>query len=284
MLIMRRSARARAAMASTTTTARGTMTGSCLPCMESSISFPSEVTVCCGRAIDGVGLTAARKIRCCRRLSAQGAAGVVGPFPDTGTIKSKSIIVVTAFCKGRAKTISDLYSFHRADGHDCLRKSSVQFVKDRFADSCRNPFDLTFDDPAGRILVFDTGFQIGGSFFAERSGRHIQRIFRNLSEIIFSVRNRDGPNGLCICSYADAHAFEKTAGNCTGGHSSDGFTSGGAPSASVVSETVFLIKGKISMSGAKAVSQCIVIPGNLIVVSYYNRNGSSGCPAFKYAG
>ena len=63
MLIMRRSASARAAMASTTTTARGTMTGSCLPCMESSISFPSEVTVCCGRAIDGVGLTAARKIR-----------------------------------------------------------------------------------------------------------------------------------------------------------------------------------------------------------------------------
>ena len=58
-----RSASVRAVMASTTTTARGTMTGSCLPWMEMSISSPASFTVCCVAAMEGVGLTAARNIR-----------------------------------------------------------------------------------------------------------------------------------------------------------------------------------------------------------------------------
>ena len=58
-----RSVSARAAMDSTTTTARGTMMGSWRPWMEISISSPDWFTVCWGAAMDGVGLKAARKIR-----------------------------------------------------------------------------------------------------------------------------------------------------------------------------------------------------------------------------
>ena len=54
MRIKRRSATVRAAMASTTTTARGTMTGSCRPRMESFRLFPSLSTVSCSREMEGV--------------------------------------------------------------------------------------------------------------------------------------------------------------------------------------------------------------------------------------
>ena len=57
-----RSAIVTAVMDSTTTTARGTMTGSCLPWMEISISSPDSFTVCCVFAIEEVGFTAARRI------------------------------------------------------------------------------------------------------------------------------------------------------------------------------------------------------------------------------
>lgn len=48
-----------ATIVSTTTTALGTITGSCLPFISISLSFPSLFTVCCSCAIDGVGFTAA---------------------------------------------------------------------------------------------------------------------------------------------------------------------------------------------------------------------------------
>ena len=52
-----------AAIASTTTTARGTMIGSWRPLILMSISSPDLFTVCCVDAIEGVGLIAARKMR-----------------------------------------------------------------------------------------------------------------------------------------------------------------------------------------------------------------------------
>ena len=51
-----------AAIASTTTTARGTIIGSWRPLMEISISSPDLFTVCCVAAIEGVGFMAALKI------------------------------------------------------------------------------------------------------------------------------------------------------------------------------------------------------------------------------
>ena len=62
ILHRRRSASVSAVMDSTTTTARGTMIGSCLPLIEISISSLSIFTVDWGRAMEGVGLMAARTI------------------------------------------------------------------------------------------------------------------------------------------------------------------------------------------------------------------------------
>ena len=56
-----RSSTVRAAMHSTTTTARGTIIGSWRPLMEIEISSPDLLTVCCSWLMDGVGLKAARK-------------------------------------------------------------------------------------------------------------------------------------------------------------------------------------------------------------------------------
>ena len=50
-----------AVIASTTTTARGTIIGSWRPLRLISIAFQSLLTVCCVAEMDGVGLTAARK-------------------------------------------------------------------------------------------------------------------------------------------------------------------------------------------------------------------------------
>ena len=61
MLRRSRSATVRAAMDSMTTTALGTMIGSCRPFTESSTSSMKVLTVCCTEEIDGVGLMAARK-------------------------------------------------------------------------------------------------------------------------------------------------------------------------------------------------------------------------------
>ncbi len=52
----------RAAIDSTTTTARGTMMGSWRPFMRTSIGSPRRFTVSWTEAIDGVGLKAARKM------------------------------------------------------------------------------------------------------------------------------------------------------------------------------------------------------------------------------
>ncbi len=57
-----------AAIASTTTTALGTMTGSWRPVMEMLVFSPSAVTVSCSLAIDGVGFTAARTRMACPSL------------------------------------------------------------------------------------------------------------------------------------------------------------------------------------------------------------------------
>ena len=46
------------AIASTTTTALGTITGSCLPLMVSSLLLPVLSTVCWGSEMDGVGFIA----------------------------------------------------------------------------------------------------------------------------------------------------------------------------------------------------------------------------------
>ena len=62
MLVKSRSRIVIAAMDSTTTTARGTMTGSWRPLMIISVFSPSLVTVDCGCEMDGVGFTAARKM------------------------------------------------------------------------------------------------------------------------------------------------------------------------------------------------------------------------------
>ena len=51
------SAMVSAAIASTTTTARGTMMGSCRPLMDTSMFSPCLLTVSCGEKIDGVGFT-----------------------------------------------------------------------------------------------------------------------------------------------------------------------------------------------------------------------------------
>ena len=48
-----------AAIASTTTTALGTITGSCLPLISISVCSPDLVTLLCLAATDGVGLNAA---------------------------------------------------------------------------------------------------------------------------------------------------------------------------------------------------------------------------------
>ena len=53
-----------AAMDSTTTTALGTMTGSCLPLMEMVISSPSLLTVSCWEKMEGVGFIWARRRIC----------------------------------------------------------------------------------------------------------------------------------------------------------------------------------------------------------------------------
>lgn len=50
-----------AAIDSTTTTALGTIIGSCLPLIFTVIASPDLFTVCCVLAMDGVGLKAARK-------------------------------------------------------------------------------------------------------------------------------------------------------------------------------------------------------------------------------
>ena len=60
MLTIMASKTVMAAMDSITTTARGTIMGSCLPLMATSISSPEVFTVCCFVKIEGVGFTWAR--------------------------------------------------------------------------------------------------------------------------------------------------------------------------------------------------------------------------------
>ena len=50
-----------AAIDSTTTTARGTITGSCRPVIVRETGFPSLSTVSCALEMEGVGLMATRK-------------------------------------------------------------------------------------------------------------------------------------------------------------------------------------------------------------------------------
>ena len=62
ILISRASAIVMAAIDSTTTTALGTIIGSCRPFIEISMFSPDLVTVCCVLAIEGVGFIAALSI------------------------------------------------------------------------------------------------------------------------------------------------------------------------------------------------------------------------------
>ena len=79
----------------------------------------------------------------------------------------------------------------------------------------------------------------------------------------------------------NSECFKNPAGNCTAGNPSDGFTPGSTSATAIVTHSVFLVEGIISMSGAVTVFDLAVIMRTLVSVAYDKRNRCSGCISFK---
>ncbi len=67
-------------------------------------------------------------------------------------------------------------------------------------------------------------------------------------------------------------------------YTANGLSAGGASTAPIVTEAIFLIKGVIGMAGAIITGDFAVVPGVLGSVLNQHGNGGAGSPALKDAG
>lgn len=138
---------ARAAAASATGTARGTMQGSWRPWTESSaFSIASMSTVCCSRPMEGVGFTAIRHMTGAPVEIPPGAAGVVGFDLDLSGlgIDAIRIVVLAAAHGGHGKAHAKLHALYGGNPERDLSDAVLDAVKrgrrcPREARKCRTP-------------------------------------------------------------------------------------------------------------------------------------------------
>lgn len=106
-----------AAMDSTTTTARGTMTGSWRPFTEICLLPPSFVMVDCSLEIEGVGLTDTRKKMSLPSLMPPRIPPEwIGKFDDL-SIRIPCILVIVCMteCMGNCRAVTDFESLYGTD-------------------------------------------------------------------------------------------------------------------------------------------------------------------------
>ena len=139
-------------MDSTTTTARGTITGSCLPEMVISVLSPFLFTVCWGCEMEGVGLTAARRISLDPSLSPPSVPPEWLVFLETDPFSEKNgSLLLLPEDREAAKPSPISTPLYGADGKDSLCKQRVKFVEDRLAKSGGKPVGNAFDHAAAGI-------------------------------------------------------------------------------------------------------------------------------------
>ena len=142
---------ARAAAASATGTARGTMQGSWRPWTESSaFSIASMSTVCNGgRRLYGHAPHDGRA----GRNTAQDAAGVVGLDLDLAGlgIDAIRIIVLAAAHGGHGKAHAKLHALYGGNAKRDLRDAVLDAVEHGVADACGKPVNAALHDAADAV-------------------------------------------------------------------------------------------------------------------------------------
>ena len=85
--------------------------------------------------------------------------------------------------------------------------------------------------------------------------------------MIFCCGNGDRADRLGVGEDGDSHLCKQLGGDGAGSDTADRLASGGASAAAVVTESIFAVKGKVSMSGTVAGSDVPVISGSLILIA-----------------
>lgn len=127
-----------AAAASTQGTARGTMQGSCRPAISIVVSrMAARSTVRCRRAMDGVGLNAAR--------NTSGAPVVMPPrIPPQRFVsvialpaaQHKGVVILAAAQRGGGEPRAELHALHSGNTEERRGKTALHAVKKRVAEPC----------------------------------------------------------------------------------------------------------------------------------------------------
>ena len=150
------SARTRAVMHSTTTTARATTIGSWRPLISMAMFSPSLLIVCWEAATDGVGLKPARTTISLPSLIPPKIppAWLVSLTMEPSAFTWKASLLVSPVA---VQTVSDFHAFYGADGDECFCKVGIELFKHRIADTGRHMVNDTFDHTADGIF-FRHGF------------------------------------------------------------------------------------------------------------------------------
>ena len=131
----------RAAMASTTTTARGTITGSWRPLISSSRFSPELVTGGLGLADRWCWFDMGTEDNVTAVThTAHDTACMVGGLGNDAVFLDKTVVVFGTGKTCHINTVTDLNSFYSTDGHDRMSKSGIQLVKNRITQTSRNIF------------------------------------------------------------------------------------------------------------------------------------------------
>ena len=133
---------ARAAAASATGTARGTMQGSWRPWTESSaFSMASMSTVCCSRPMEASLYGHPPHDGCARGNAAQDAAGVIGLDRNLAGlgINAVRIVVLAAAHGGHGKAHAKLHTLYGGNAKRDLRDAVLDTVEHGVADAAGSP-------------------------------------------------------------------------------------------------------------------------------------------------
>ena len=173
--------------------------------------------------------------------------------------RKKSIIVLRTFASRHGDAISYFHGLDRTNRHQRFREAGIQFVKDRFSDSCRNSRNTTLHNAT-----------CGISFFP--------KLQNPLVRLLLSSSRSGKRNSREFChACRDFHAkfFQNLLCDSACRHPGNRFPSGGTSTAPIVPKPVLTEKPVIRVSRSKAMGNLSIILRALVFVSNQKSNRCS---------